>query len=170
MSTPFKMKPGRGNMPKTGRGIPPTLMSCSPMKQEGEIELTRKYDEGKNKIAEARTNKETKSNIESKQGINVDTKTGGATAKGYEKKLVDMADRVRVVGGKGEVLSEAMKNQPKMVEKLKSGYEKAKAYTEGTRASNASQYNATSGATKPENLSDKQKETLVKLGKAVKNK
>lgn len=34
MSTPFKMKPGRGNMPKTGRGIHPALMSCSPMKQE----------------------------------------------------------------------------------------------------------------------------------------
>jgi hypothetical protein len=28
------MKPGRGNMLKTGNGIPPTLMSCSPMKQE----------------------------------------------------------------------------------------------------------------------------------------
>jgi hypothetical protein len=34
MNSPFKMKPGRGNMPKTGNGIPPTLMSCSPMKQE----------------------------------------------------------------------------------------------------------------------------------------
>jgi hypothetical protein len=33
MNSPFKMKPGRGNMPKTGNGIPPTLMSCSPMKQ-----------------------------------------------------------------------------------------------------------------------------------------
>jgi hypothetical protein len=27
------MKPGRGDMPKTGNGIPPTLMSCSAMKQ-----------------------------------------------------------------------------------------------------------------------------------------
>lgn len=33
MNSPFKMKPGRGNMPKTGNGIPPVLMSCSPMKQ-----------------------------------------------------------------------------------------------------------------------------------------
>ena len=33
MNSPFKMKPGRGDMPKTGNGIPPTLMSCSPMKQ-----------------------------------------------------------------------------------------------------------------------------------------
>ena len=33
MSIPFKMKPGRGNMPKTGRGIPPTLMCGSPTKQ-----------------------------------------------------------------------------------------------------------------------------------------
>lgn len=28
------MKPGRGNMAKTGAGIPPTLMCGSPMKQE----------------------------------------------------------------------------------------------------------------------------------------
>lgn len=34
MNSPFKMKPGRGNMPKTGSGIPPALMTCSPMKQE----------------------------------------------------------------------------------------------------------------------------------------
>jgi hypothetical protein len=33
MNTPFKMKPGRGNMPKTGRDIPPTLMYASPMNQ-----------------------------------------------------------------------------------------------------------------------------------------
>lgn len=33
MSSPFKMKPGRGSMPKTGRGISPTLMCKSPMKQ-----------------------------------------------------------------------------------------------------------------------------------------
>jgi hypothetical protein len=33
MNSPFKMKPGRGNMPKTGNGIPPTLMCGSPMKQ-----------------------------------------------------------------------------------------------------------------------------------------
>ena len=168
MKSPFKMTPGRGNMPKTGRGIPPTLMSCSPAKQEGEIELTRKYDEGKKKMAEVRSGKENKSSIEGTQGINIETGSGAASAKGYEKKLVDMADRVRVVGGKGEVISEAMKNQPKMVEKLKKGYETAKSYTETARTSNASQYNATSGATKPENLSNKQKETLVKLGKAVK--
>lgn len=33
MNSPFKMKPGRGNMPKTGNGLPPTLMCGSPMKQ-----------------------------------------------------------------------------------------------------------------------------------------
>ena len=168
MKSPFKMTPGRGNMPKTGRGIPPTLMCGSPAKQDGEIELTRKYDEGKKKIAEARSNKENKSYLESKQGINVEAGSGAATAKNYEKKIVDMPDRVRVVGGTGDVVSEAMKNQPKMVEKLKSDYAKAKSYTETARTNNASQYNATSGATKPENLTGKQKETLVKLGKAIK--
>ena len=30
----YKQSPGRQMMPKTGRGISPTLMNCSPMKQE----------------------------------------------------------------------------------------------------------------------------------------
>ena len=30
----YTQSPGRQMMPKTGRGIPPTLMNCPPMKQE----------------------------------------------------------------------------------------------------------------------------------------
>ena len=40
MNTPFKMKPGRGNMPKTGNGLP------MPLRQDNDIELTEKYAEG----------------------------------------------------------------------------------------------------------------------------
>ena len=41
MNTPFKMKPGRGNMPKTGNGLP------TPLRQDhgGDIELTKKWNE-----------------------------------------------------------------------------------------------------------------------------
>ena len=167
MKSPFKMTPGRGNMPKTGRGIPPTLMCGSPMKQDGEIELTAKYDAGKKKLAEARGKSDVKAEIEKTQGMSINAETGKASVKDYEKKMVDMPDRIRVVDSKGGVVSEAMKNQPKLVEKVKSEYNKLKTSTETSRTANASQYNATSGATKPENLSNKQKETLVKLGKPI---
>ncbi len=35
-NSPFKMKPGRGNNPKTGHGMPSQLMSGSPLKQTDE--------------------------------------------------------------------------------------------------------------------------------------
>ena len=38
----YKQSPGRQMMPKTGRGISPTLMSCSPMKQDKNIENSKK--------------------------------------------------------------------------------------------------------------------------------
>ena len=61
MSSPFKMKPGRGNMPKTGRGISPTLMSKSPMKQkdpktrmtkgEAQEEINKVFSENSRRVA-----------------------------------------------------------------------------------------------------------------------
>jgi hypothetical protein len=41
----YKQSPGRQAMPKTGRGIPPVLMSGSPMKQEKELEKDKKVSE-----------------------------------------------------------------------------------------------------------------------------
>ena len=85
MNTPFKMKPGRGNMPKTGNGIPPTLMCGSPMKQESDPEYTKTGYDKVTKIRENLKNKNSRSNMEKQQGVSIDPATGKASAKPYEK-------------------------------------------------------------------------------------
>lgn len=175
MSTPFKMKPGRGNMPKTGRGIPPTLMSCSPMKQENpkkpetNIELTDRYNTGKEKMAKARNTPGKISDIEATQGIKVDAPTGAATTKSYEKKYIpgDMSKGVRakIVSGAGELVKEAKIGEDA---KLKKEFERSKAYTSKARSTNANQYNITGGAKSTNKATEKEKQMLVNLGKAKK--
>jgi hypothetical protein len=171
MKSPFKMTPGRGNMPKTGNGIPPTLMNCSPMKQEPvtEIELTRKYDAGKEKMAAARKAVGKVADLKATQGINVDVATGAATAKSYEKKYIpgDMAKgiRAKIVSGAGELVKEAKLGEDA---KLKKEFERAKAFTSKARETNKTQYNITSGAKSTNKATEKEKQILVNLGKAKK--
>jgi hypothetical protein len=176
MSTPFKMKPGRGDMPKTGRGLAPTLMCGSPMKQEDpskkpgtNIELTAKFGTGKNKMANARQTPGKIANIEATQGIKVDPMSGSATVKSYEKKFIpgDMAKGVRakIVSGTGELIKEAKIGEDN---RLKSEYEREKAYTASTRGTNASQYNITSGSKSTNKATEREKQMLINIGKAKK--
>lgn len=177
MNTPFKMKPGRGNMPKTGNGIPPTLMSCSPTKQENnkgkkpatEIELTDKFNTGLSKMKAARNTPGKISDIEATQGIKVDAISGGATAKSYEKKYIpgDMSKGIRskIVSGAGQLIKEAKVGEDA---KLKKEFERSKSYTSGAREKNASQYNITGGAKSTNKATEKEKQILINLGKAKK--
>jgi hypothetical protein len=171
MKSPFKMMPGRGNMPKTGNGIPPTLMNCSPMKQEPEteIELTRKFDTGKEKMAKARKAVGKVADLKATQGINVDIATGSATAKSYEKKYIpgDMAKGVRakIISGEGKLVKEAKLGEDA---KLKKEFERAKTFTAKTRGTNASQYNITSGAKSTNKATEREKQMLINIGKAKK--
>jgi len=86
----YKQSPGRSSMPKTGRGISPTLMSCSgkkgsPMKQTSDPEYTKTgYDKLKN-IKKNLKDKAGRAGIEKVQGLVVDPITGKASAKPYEK-------------------------------------------------------------------------------------
>jgi hypothetical protein len=175
MKSPFKMTPGRGNMPKTGNGIPPTLMSCSPMKQEKpkkpetNIELTDRYSAGKEKMAKAINTPGKIADIEATQGIKVDAPTGAATAKSYEKKYIpgDMAKgiRAKIVSGAGELVKEAKLGEDA---KLKKEFERAKAFTSKAREANKTQYNITSGAKSTNKATEKEKQILINLGKAKK--
>jgi hypothetical protein len=175
MNTPFKMKPGRGNMPKTGRGIPPTLMSYSPMKQgdpkkpETKIELTDKFNTGKVKMEEARKTPGKIADIEATQGIKVDPTSGGATAKSYEKKFIpgDMSKGVRakIVSGAGKLIKEAKIGEDA---KLKKEFERAKSFTSKARETNASQYNITGGAKSTNKATEREKQMLINTGKARK--
>lgn len=175
MSTPFKMKPGRGNMPKTGRGLAPTLMCGSPMKQEDpkkhttNIELTDKYNTGKNKMANARQTPGKIADIEATQGIKVDPKSGGASVKSYEKKFIpgDAAKGVKakIISGAGELVKEGRLGEDT---KLKAEYEKMKSSTLGARSSNASFYNIAGGAKSTNEATEKEKQMLINIGKAKK--
>lgn len=170
------MKPGRGNMAKTGAGLPPTLMCGSPMKQTDpnkkpsvEIELTDKFNTGMSKMKTARNTPGKIADIEATQGIKVDQATGAATTKAFEKKYIpgDMAKGVRakIVSGTGQLIKEAKVGED---EKLKKEFERAKSYTTRAREKNASQYNITSGAKSTNKATEKEKQILINLGKAKK--
>jgi hypothetical protein len=165
MNSPFKMKPGRGNMPKTGRGIPPVLMSGSPMRQEESIELTGRHDDKKKKYAEARNAPGKIEDLAKTQGIKVDAATGGATAMPYGQKYIPGAQGVRakIVDGAGKLVKEAKVGRDN---ELKAEYDKMKNYTEKKRESAASKYNIGSGFTSTNNATKEQKEFLLNTGRA----
>lgn len=160
-------RPGRGNHPKTGYGLP------SPFKQT-DIELTKKYSTGKDKAQELAKKGNTP------PGMTVDQTSATAKSKSYEKTFEEPsaanAFTARIKDSKGneiastkaEMVSGSMvPNGGGSVDKLRKQYAKDKSFTEGSRAKNVDQYNATSGGTSPDKLSENQKQTLIKLGKAT---
>ena len=184
MNNPFKMKPGRGDMPKTGNGISPALMSCSPMKQEDpkkskksvattEIELTMEYDKGKKAMAEARKAPGKINDLRSTQGITVDAATGAAAAAKYEKNYVPggRGQKDRIIGGDGKVVAEAKTTNFFKGEKNKDLYrefQKDSTNTMNSRNRNTMIYNITGGAKSTNNATEAEKQLLVRLGKARK--
>lgn len=170
----FKQEQGRSPFLKTGRGISPTLMSGSAMYQQREgtdIELTVEYEKGKKKMAEARSNPETKAGFEGQQGIKVDAPTGKATPNLPMHKVVKSGNFLKHLDSAGKLVKEVKYN-----EMSSSGGKEAEALTKevanrnadvtSRQTRNADLYNATGGGTAPDKLSEKQKESLVKLGKA----
>ena len=147
MNSPFKMKPGRGNMPKTGRGVTPTLMSCSPVKQMEETpDLTMKGSNLAKKMQENLANPD----YASSQGLSKDAASGILTANQYEKKyeVGGAGQRDRIIGGDGMVIAEAKEtNAGKGMrnEKLYQQYEREKKNTESRRIKNANTLNVFSG-------------------------
>lgn len=165
----YTQKPGRGNNPKTGYGVP------APFKQT-DIELTKKYEQGKKLLKKQREKGNTP------PGMDVNSRTGTAVSRGYEKVFeepsVENAFTARIKDSKGKQIGMAKADNVsgnmvpgggKAVEKLREQYNKEKAFTEGTRAKNVDQYNATGGGTAPDKLSEGQKKTLINLAKAKKS-
>lgn len=152
----YTQKPGRGNNAKTGHGIPSPLMQT-------DIELTSKYDKGKEILKKRRQEGSAPS------GLNVDSKTAVATPKGYEKKLVTQpSGDTFIVDGSGKTIKSAKANKfnSKDVDALKKEYEKEKSSTSKYRKSNSEFYNANSGGTSSNSLSEGQKRSLMSIGKA----
>ena len=160
MNTPFKMKPGRGNMPKTGNGLP------SPLRQDNGIELTERYTKG------VKTLKKKREEGNTDTGLNIDKKTGFATAKPYEKSFVTnkATKGASIMSGDNKTMATASSyGQGREVEKLRREFTSDSASTMNRRNRSAELYNATSGGTKPSNLSSGQISSLVKLNKAKRN-
>jgi hypothetical protein len=153
----YTQNPGRGNNPKTGHGIPQILQT--------NIDVTGRYEEGKKIL---------KSNIakgNTPDYLNIDPATGTATAKPYEKKLVTQANGDTFwVDGSGKTIASAKANKfnSTAIDDLKAKYEKEKNYTNQTRTHNMNLWNATSGGTPVDKLSEGQKQTLISLSKAKK--
>jgi hypothetical protein len=163
----YKQTPGRQAMPKTGRGIPPTLMTCSPMKQEERPDLTMKG---------ARTSQKTKENIDNnayaKEGLTADPASGLFTANKYEKVYEQgkRGQRDRILDGSGKVIAEAAetnRGEGKPNEKLFKEYNRQKKYTESSRAKLANTLNVFSGNKK--NMTQADIQMQQGLGNMYKN-
>jgi len=143
----YKQSPGRQMMPKTGRGIPPTLMCGSPAKQtSGTPDLTMK---GSN-LAKKMDENLNKPDYASSQGLTKDAASGILTANNYEKRYVSggAGQRDRILDGAGKVIAEAKEtNAVKGMrnENLYKQYEREKKNTESRRANNANTLNVFSG-------------------------
>jgi hypothetical protein len=148
MKTPFKMTPGRGNMPKTGRGVAPTLMSKSPMYQELTAQGLKSQKKVKANIANEAKKQVTSTPTLPGSGVKVNSATGEATAKAYEKKYVEGGEgqAARIIGGDGKVVSSSTGSTPNAKEKLKAEFNKLKTSTESSRKENASKIEVFGGA------------------------
>lgn len=169
MKSPFKMTPGRGNMPKTGRGISPALMSKSPMYQIGDVEKTG-YGMMKEKEGKAKVKADPKGQAmrDKEGGMTRNFATNELKANAYEKKYLaggeGQADRI--IDGAGKVISESKGTHPNARKKLKAEFDRAKLITDTQRANKTEVLNAFGGGTPTEKLSDKQKQALINSTRA----
>lgn len=169
MKSPFKMTPGRGNMPKTGRGISPTLMSKSPMHQEVEKTGYGMMKEKENK-AKVNANPKAQAERDAKMGIKRNFATNELTPVVTDHKFDVAGSFAREIDTKGNVVKEVKlglggAQSPQALE-LKKKVEQRNASTRSDRSNTAEVLNAFGGGTPTEKLSDKQKQTLINSTRA----
>lgn len=172
MKSPFKMTPGRGNMPKTGRGISPTLMSKSPMKQT-DIELNASYSKGVKKAEDAFKDKKIVASAEKDLGVKYNPATREATARKDSAHKFNIAGSyAREIDSAGKVVKEVKVNPNagtsggNAAEALKKSIENRNADISSRRTSNAKVVNTLGGGTKADKLDEEGKQMLVKAGRA----
>ena len=149
----YKQSPGRQAMPKTGRGLSPTLMCGSPMKQE--VEYTKSGYDKKKAIEGQAKNKTSKKGLEDQSGMVIDPKTGSASAKPYEKRYVkgEKGQSDMVVSGDSKTVKKSSANKGSDFGKkeLRSNFVKDSTSTMNRRTANANAFNVSTG--KKKNLS-----------------
>jgi hypothetical protein len=165
----YKQTPGRGNGKKTGAGISPMLMSGSAMYQIGDVEYT---GQGRMKVKEtqARIKKDPKKTAEydSSMGLTRNPATNELSGKPYEKKYIPGQNelvRDKIVDGAGKLVSESGKG-PAAKREFKKQYDRLKSITESQRKDSSEGLNAFQGNTKPENLNERQKKSMINSTRA----
>jgi hypothetical protein len=116
-NSPFKMKPGRGNNPKTGNGIPTQLMSGSPLKQK------LPYTKGD-------------------MGLQRNAQSGDFEPRGYEKRIVESGTDYHLVGGDNKTIKSVKKSDKKGYQKMLREHLGDSTETMNRRAANANAINA----------------------------
>jgi hypothetical protein len=144
----------------------------APTTPKTDIELTVEYDKGKEKLAAARANPVIKAGFEGQQGIKVDAATGTATPNLPMHKAVRAGSFMREIDSAGKVVQEVPWNDMsegggKAARKLTKYVNDRNYNTTQSQTHNADLYNAIGSGTAPDKLSEGQKESLVKLGKAT---
>jgi hypothetical protein len=149
----YMQKPGRGNHPKTGHGIP------TPFRQE--IELTGKYEKGKEKLKSEREKGNTP------PGLTIDSKTAVATANLPMHTTRKDGSYLKELDSKGNFVKQVnVDANPSLAANFQREVDQRNSLTTRSQTKNSDQYNATGGGISPDKLSAGQKETLVGLGKA----
>lgn len=148
----YKQSPGRQAMPKTGRGLSPTLMCGSPMKQTSEPDLTRQGFESRKKVQAGAKSRAASAKTDP-QGIKVDPKSGAAAAKPYEKKYDKgkPGQRDRILDSNGKIVKEA--SAKKSIDtgnaELRKEFVRDSTNDANSRSKNARFYNVQAGKTSP---------------------
>lgn len=140
MNSPFKMKPGRGNMKKTGSGLPSAFLQTKTDKAKASIAKSRK---------EGVSAKQLESDVKFASGAPgtgvisgtaINPKTNQVSANKYEKKLVTQKNGdTFIVDGAGKTVEMAKYNalKPEATEALKKKYNKMKSETNDARSANS---------------------------------
>tara|TARA_R110000868_G_scaffold912_1_gene6975 strand:+ start:6045 stop:6518 length:474 start_codon:yes stop_codon:yes gene_type:complete len=139
MKMSFKMKPGRGNSPKTGHGLPGALLQTKTQNAAASIDKKRKTgttfkeDEADKRFA---TGAQGTGIV---PGTALNPRTNETEPKSYEKKLVTQKNRdVSIMGGDGKIVKTAKYNSfnSKAIDALKKEYGKSKEDTQDSRKAN----------------------------------
>lgn len=149
----YMQKPGRGNHPKTGHGLP------SPFKQT-EIEVTKKYEVGKKQL-ETNRNRGLGSD-----GLTINNATGEAKPNLPMHTVVKSGSKVRELDSKGGVVKEEQMDSRGNEAFYKNVENRNKDVT-SRQTKNAEYYNMSSGALKPSEMTEDQKKRMIQQSKAT---
>ena len=136
---------------------------------ENKIELTKQYSDAQDSMKKNLESDKGKSLTEKSQGVSINKDSMEAKPKVFKRKIVKAGGEngtTRIMSSDGKTVKyEGRSNMQATKDAVKQN-EKQTADTNARRSSNANYYNVNSGA--KTDLSEKDKETLVRNSKAVK--